>query len=313
MLRVAKLPGEKFLYAPPFRREDARVPPRMPDIERLIQYFKHRDFDRMFQTPNAQRKSALTVQQWCRAMPVPDVTSMNSFQSLFRVFSVFHVPTSSIHLPRDPPAPDTTKTNTATTTMSWERARYIPWSRIPQGDQHRLEEDKERIFRELQREANDAAAAASPPDVAVSTPRLKENISWTKLPFSSAEFIKHTFFGGCVGSITGAVFGFVDSMRSAGEATSILKRASDAQKLKYVLQGATRSATVFGLFFGGFHMIKYGVHITADPGPFVEVSAAAAVSLGALVARPNLRSSIPYGMMLIVMDSVHVLMRGNML
>jgi hypothetical protein len=199
--------------------------------------------------------------------------------------------------------------------MSWERARHIPWSRLPHGDHHQLEDERERIFRDMQREANEAAAAAAPtPDVPVVTPpRLRENQSWTKVPFSSADFVKHTFFGGCVGSITGAVFGFVDSMRSASEATSILKRASDAQKLKYILQGATRSATVFGLFFGGFHIVKYGVHIIADPGPFVEVTAAAAVSMGALVARPNLRSSIPYGAMLIVMDSVHVLMRGNML
>jgi hypothetical protein len=47
------------------------------------------------------------------------------------------------------------------------------------------------------------------------------------------------------GAITGSVFGFMDGLRTAGE-SKVLQNASNMAKGKYILQGTTRSATMFG-------------------------------------------------------------------
>jgi hypothetical protein len=188
---------------------------------------------------------------------------------------------------------------------SWERVRFLPWSRIPE-DGKDLSNQKERIFRELQREAqheepsdtgqslgNDGTALANRP---------------TSIRFSYMELFRQTAFGGCIGSITGSVFGFMDGMRTAGEST-VLKNASNMAKARYLMQGTTRSATVFGVFFGGFHSLKYGIRVAAEPGDVVEIAGAGAVSLGALISKPSYRASLPYASMLIIMDGVHTFMR----
>ena len=91
-------------------------------------------------------------------------------------------------------------------------------------------------------------------------------------------------FGGCIGTITGSVFGFMDGMRVA-QTSEVLKNASNVAKGRYLMEGTTRSATTFGVFFGGFHVVKYGIHITLDPGEYTEVGLAGAVSLGALMTK----------------------------
>lgn len=119
---------------------------------------------------------------------------------------------------------------------------------------------------------------------------------------------KQMAFGACIGGITGSVFGFMDGMRTAGE-SPVLKNASNMAKGKYLLQGTTRSATVFGVFFGGFHTLKYGIKCNLDPGEFAEIGMAGAISMGALMYKPAYRASMPYASMLIIMDSVHIIMR----
>lgn len=194
---------------------------------------------------------------------------------------------------------------------SWERARFLPWSRIPQ-DGRDIGNQKERIFRQMQREATlkeqqaqqmegagtDLAAGADGQVVTQST----------GVPFTYMGLFKSAAFGGCIGSITGSVFGFMDGMRGAGE-NPVLKNASNMAKAKYLMQGTTRSATVFGIFFGGFHCIKYGLRVVTDPGEFTEIGIAGVLSMGALMSQPAYRPSLPYASMLIIMDSVHILMR----
>ena len=75
-----------------------------------------------------------------------------------------------------------------------------------------------------------------------------------KVPFDTGDLLKMAAFGGTIGSITGAVFGFMDGMRTAGESV-VLQKASGAAKARYLMEGTTRSATVFGVFFGGFHVV----------------------------------------------------------
>jgi hypothetical protein len=187
---------------------------------------------------------------------------------------------------------------------SWERARSIPWSRIPQEGSD-LGSQKEKIFRQLQREASQQEKALLENDGIENT---STQVFSTRIPFQWTDLFRQAAFGGCIGAITGSVFGFMDGMRTAGE-SAVLKNASNMAKGKYLLQGTTRSATVFGVFFGGFHTIKYGLHISANPGEFAEIGLAGLVSLGALVSQPAYRASVPYASMLIIMDSVHIIMR----
>ena len=189
---------------------------------------------------------------------------------------------------------------------SWERSRYIPWSRIPQ-DGSDLGQKKERIFRELQREA-ERQAKAQEQQRQSSTGQSQESQLSTRIPFRWSELFKSAAFGGCIGAITGTVFGFMDGMRTAGS-SDVLKNASNMAKGKYLLQGTTRSATLFGVFFGGFHVVKYGLRVAVDPGEFSEIGLAGAVSMGALMSKPAFRPSIPYASMLIIMDGVHIVMR----
>ena len=197
---------------------------------------------------------------------------------------------------------------------SWERSRFVPWDRIPLPDTRlrapgekpplSLDDEKERIFRRLQREAADSHVTVT------SDKTDATNALTTKIPYSHMELLKQAAFGGCIGTITGAVFGFMDGMRTAGE-SSVLQKASNMAKGRYLMQGTSRSAAIFGVFFGGFHVLKYGVRVALDPGEFAEIAMAAPVAMGALFARPTTRQAMPYGAMLVFMDTVNLYMRKS--
>jgi hypothetical protein len=164
-------------------------------------------------------------------------------------------------------------------------------------------------MRDLQREANQHEKAKNQPQLSTTDGQQQESqIISTKIDFQWSELFKSAAFGGCIGAITGTVFGFMDGMRTAGQ-SEVLKNASNVAKGKYLLQGTTRSATMFGVFFGGFHVVKYGLRVTADPGEWGEIGIAGAVSLGALMSKPAFRPSMPYASMLVIMDGVHIVMR----
>jgi hypothetical protein len=194
---------------------------------------------------------------------------------------------------------------------AWERSRHIPWTRIPQGGSN-LEQQRELIFRELQREAIEEELRlqerpAHSPTTAEEGHVVAAQIS-TKIPYSTMEMLRFAAFGGTIGSITGSVFGFMDSMRAVSE-SSVLTKASNQAKGRYIFQGTSRSAATFGAFFGGFQIVKYGLRTSVDPGEVAEIGLAAGVSLGALMSRPNARPYLPYAVMLIGMDAVQLYMR----
>lgn len=81
-------------------------------------------------------------------------------------------------------------------------------------------------------------------------------------------------------------------------------------KGKYILQGTTRSAALFGAFFGGFHVLKYGVRVAANPGDFTEIAVAAPITLGVMMSQPAMRKAMPYASMLVFMDGINILMRN---
>lgn len=211
---------------------------------------------------------------------------------------------------------------------SWERSRFIPWDRIPLPDTRPrgpgepppvgLDTQKERIFRDLNamRGAPATTAVESVPESSTVTDdsQTDNKLSKRVVPsYSHMDLARQAAFGACIGSITGAVFGFMDGMRTAGE-NSVLQNASNMAKGRYLFQGTTRSATVFGTFFCGFHVLKYGLRVSTllpatSMSEYTEIAVAAPVALGALMARPTTRAALPYGMMLIFMDTCNLYMR----
>lgn len=197
---------------------------------------------------------------------------------------------------------------------SWDRARYIPWSRIPLCPAEELSHEKERLFRQLQREADKQGETAtivkdnSNDTQQQQQQQQKSSMLQSQHVFRWSDLFKSAAFGGCIGTITGTVFGFMDGMRTAQQ-SEVVKNASNMAKGRYLMQGTTRSATLFGTFFGGFHILRYGIRVTADPGEWGEIGLAGVVSLGALMSQPAFRPSMPYASMLVIMDGVHIIMR----
>jgi len=190
---------------------------------------------------------------------------------------------------------------------SWDRSRFIPWSRLQDVSAPEYENAKEHLYRKLNKEAAKEKEALSgniqqgsnefvPPEVQKKKSGLLRGVD-----YNTPDLIRSMAFGGSIGSITGAVFGFMDGMRTAGE-SPILKKASNMAKGKFLMQGTTRAAGVFGVFFAGFHSLKYGIKVAADPGIVWETIGASAVGIGALSIKPAMRANIPYAGMLIGMD-----------
>jgi hypothetical protein len=103
----------------------------------------------------------------------------------------------------------------------------------------------------------------------------------------------------------------MDGMRTAGAESAVLQNASQAARVRYVLQGTSRSALLFGSFFGGFQSAKYGIRVALDdPGELYEIAGAAAASMGALMYRPAYRPAGPYAAMLVAMDCAQMYMRS---
>lgn len=245
--------------------------------------------------------------------------------------------------------------------MSWERSRYIPWSRISDVSDNGVgyESQKEKVYRSLQKEANkekDISMATTtaattqkiigdsttfvPPEVLAQQQlqKKKKGLFHSGIDYSTPDLVRSLAFGmfkytlllhyyifskfiifflllifcfakgGCIGAITGTVFGFMDGMRSAQE-NPIIKNASNMAKSKYLFEGTTRSGMIFGAFFSGFHCLKYGIRVAADPGLVYEAFGASVISLGALVVKPTTRPSIPYAAMLIGMDCFSIYMK----
>lgn len=219
--------------------------------------------------------------------------------------------------------------------MSWERSRYIPWSRISDvSGTDGYESQKERVHRSLVREANrekefmekskgqpsvgsdmnddtmNTTPTFVPPEVLAQQNQKNKGLFNSGIDYTTPDLVRTFAFGGCIGSITGTVFGFMDSMKTAQE-NPIIKNASNIAKSKYLMEGTTRSGMVFGAFFSGFHCLKYGIRIASDPGHVYEAIGASAISLSALAYKPAMRPNIPYAAMLIGMDCFSLYMNSS--
>jgi hypothetical protein len=217
--------------------------------------------------------------------------------------------------------------------MSWDRSRAIPWTRLSDVSGDEYESKKERVFRSLVKEANaekEGLEKQITPATTITTThtgggaegdegfvppevlqvKKKKGLFNSGVDYSTPDFVRSLAFGGCIGSITGAVFGFMDGMRTASD-SPILKNASNMAKSRFLMQGTTRTGMIFGGFFSGFHALKYGIRVAADPGQVAEIVGAGTLSIGALVVKPATRAHIPYAGMLIAMDSFSLYMNQN--
>ena len=129
-------------------------------------------------------------------------------------------------------------------------------------------------------------------------------------PYQTSDLLRNVAFGATIGSITGMCFGFMDSIRLA-QSSDVLKSASRSAQGKFVFQGTYRSGMFFGAFFGAFHAVKYGARVLVDPGDAGEILAGGGGTLGGALARKEWRASLPYAVMLVAMDSIHVFMRED--
>lgn len=222
---------------------------------------------------------------------------------------------------------------------SWERARYIPWDRIPTkrgcvSNEFDLDGAKERIFREIQKEAieyeneqklnqqqeqmnddSNTTTLSSGNDYNIrngTESKLFNSTNSNKkiiIPYSNMDLARQAAFGITLGSITGSLFGFMDSMKSLNE-SKLLQKTSNSVKFKYLIQGTTRSGLLFGLFFSSYQMLKYGIRITFnDPGDITEIVGASTLSITPLYYYPIYRPALPYSFMLIGMDCFSLYMR----
>ena len=219
---------------------------------------------------------------------------------------------------------------------SWERSRYIPWDRIPLPDTRirqpgeasplPLDDERERIMRKLHREAallpsevekenkvieaDESSMKSTNLTGTAAASSALNNTDCTKVLYSHADLLRQAAFGGCVGTITGCVFGFMDGMRTAGE-SPILRNASNMAKGRFLLQGTTRSAALFGTFFGAYHIVRYSIRVALNPGEIGEICLASPFALASLWAYPPTRHALPYGAMLIAMDGFNLAMRKH--
>ena len=230
---------------------------------------------------------------------------------------------------------------------SWERVRYIPWDRIPTrtgtvSTEYDLDQTRERIFRELHKEAIERqiqkqqqeqqvvvlgnkdennlgtptngtavmdAANAVQQSTTTTTMDITPPTNKILIPYSHMDLARNAAFGVTLGSITGSLFGFLDGMKSVGEST-VLQKASNGAQLKYIVQGTTRTGLLFGTFFGGYQCMKYFVRIYGtDPGDVTEIAVATPLALSALYYKPTYRPAVRYGYMLIGMDCFSTYMR----
>ena len=114
---------------------------------------------------------------------------------------------------------------------SWERSRYIPWSRLNEVSGGNFETEKERVYRSLNRDlskeneggnkgkevkqqikSGDDDSSFVPPEVrhdsSAQQQRKKTGI-FRGVDYTTPDLLRNAAFGGCIGSITGVTFGFM--------------------------------------------------------------------------------------------------------
>jgi hypothetical protein len=117
---------------------------------------------------------------------------------------------------------------------------------------------------------------------------------------------RNSLFGLSVGGITGLTFGFMDGMKQVQDSTS-LKSLSNSAKGAFIMRGTGTTGMMFGGFFTAFHGLKYIIRTLSDADDGPQIIGATMASLGGLAYYQ--RRLVPYGIMLVGMDSFNLLFR----
>mmetsp|Transcript_18464 Transcript_18464/g.34271 ORF Transcript_18464/g.34271 Transcript_18464/m.34271 type:complete len:227 (-) Transcript_18464:19-699(-) len=204
--------------------------------------------------------------------------------------------------------------------MSWDEARKAPWKNLNSVEsvsKNRLKAANKSLTASGsdagQTNTHSAASAASNSGAKIvkAQPTILGFIP-TAREFTWGELGRNVLFGVSVGGITGITFGFMDGMKQVQESQS-LKSLSNNAKGSYIMRGCGTTGMAFAGFFSGFHAFKYGLRTAFDTGDYGQIGLGGLAALGGLGYFPENRRLLPYGVMLIAMDSFNLLFReeGN--
>ena len=193
--------------------------------------------------------------------------------------------------------------------MSWDTARRHAWHSVSPMPPQPLKITTTNDATPSQSSSSSSTKDDPSPISEIDTPE-PNFLGLTTHPFSFSSMARNSIFGLSVGSITGAGFGFMDGMKTVQE-DKALKTLSNKGKGSYIFNGVGRHAGGFGVFFGGYHTVKYLGRTYVDPGDWQLIIACSAVGLGGISYRPDTRKMFPYALMLIAMDSFNELYRDG--
>ena len=100
----------------------------------------------------------------------------------------------------------------------------------------------------------------------------------------------------------------MDGMKQVQESAN-LKSLSNKAKGSYIMRGCGNTGLAFSIFFAGFHVVKYGARTAVDLSDVGQIVLGSGVSLTGLGYFRQNRRLLPYGVMLIGMDTFNLLMR----
>jgi len=98
----------------------------------------------------------------------------------------------------------------------------------------------------------------------------------------------------------------MDGMKQVQDSPS-LKSLSNSAKGSYIMKGTGTTGMMFGAFFTAFHAGKYMIRTLTDADDAIQIGTSGIASLGGLAYFQ--RRLMPYGVMLIGMDSFNLLFR----
>ena len=102
----------------------------------------------------------------------------------------------------------------------------------------------------------------------------------------------------------------MDGMRQVQESAH-LKSLSNSAKGSYLMRGTGNTGMAFAAFFSGFHVVKYFARTAFDTSDAGQIALGSAAALGGLGYFRENRRLLPYGVMLIAMDTFNLLWRED--
>mmetsp|Transcript_5541 Transcript_5541/g.11094 ORF Transcript_5541/g.11094 Transcript_5541/m.11094 type:complete len:221 (-) Transcript_5541:22-684(-) len=199
--------------------------------------------------------------------------------------------------------------------MSWEEARKTPWktlSSVETNAQSMSTTASSSSSSSSSSSPSSSSSSSSIESTTTTTPTVRHTVFFGLIPTSSpflwTDLGRNSLFGLAVGGITGITFGFMDGMKQVQESNT-LKSISNRAKGAYIMRGTGTTGMIFGGFFTAFHAGKYLLRVTVGAEDPTQIAGSAVASLGGLAYFQ--RRLMPYGILLVGMDSFNLLFRDD--